>query len=70
MRGRRQSSASLGRQLRTLPGAWAIQAVRNLLWDLDEHADREPTPASPEQIRRIQRVDIPGGVVHEYRHAA
>jgi putative transposase len=33
-------------------------------------ADRDPTPCSLEQIRRIQRVDVLGGVVHEYRHAA
>jgi hypothetical protein len=33
-------------------------------------ADRDPTPSSLEQIRRIQRVDVLGGVVHEYRHAA
>jgi putative transposase len=32
--------------------------------------DREPAPASLEQIRRIQRVDLLGGLVHEYRHAA
>ena len=33
-------------------------------------ADRDPTPASLEPIRRIDRVDVLGGLVHEYRHAA
>jgi putative transposase len=33
-------------------------------------ADREPTPASLAEIRRIDRVDVLGGLVHEYRHAA
>ena len=33
-------------------------------------ADGEPTPASLAQIRRIDRVDVLGGLVHEYRHAA
>jgi putative transposase len=33
-------------------------------------AAREPAPASLEQLRRIERVDVLGGVVHEYRHAA
>jgi putative transposase len=33
-------------------------------------AETTPTPASVEQIRRIERVDILGGLVHEYRHAA
>jgi putative transposase len=33
-------------------------------------ADREPALASPEQIRRIERVDVLGGLVHEYHHAA
>jgi putative transposase len=33
-------------------------------------ADSEPTPASQDQIRRIDRVDVLGGLVHEYRHAA
>ena len=33
-------------------------------------ADRDPTPASLEQIRRIERVDVLGGLVHEYRRAA
>ena len=33
-------------------------------------ADDEPTPASLAQIRRIDRVDVLGGLVHEYRHAA
>jgi hypothetical protein len=33
-------------------------------------ADGEPTPASLAQIERIERVDILGGLVHEYRHAA
>jgi hypothetical protein len=30
----------------------------------------QPVPASVEQIRRIERVDVLGGLVHEYRHAA
>jgi putative transposase len=33
-------------------------------------ADGEPTPASLAQIERIERVDVLGGLVHEYRHAA
>jgi len=33
-------------------------------------ADREPAPASLAEIRRIDRVDVLGGLVHEYRHAA
>jgi putative transposase len=33
-------------------------------------ADGEPTPASLAQIRRIDRADVLGGLVHEYRHAA
>ena len=33
-------------------------------------AEGTPTPAGPEQIRRIERVDLLGGLVHEYRHAA
>jgi putative transposase len=33
-------------------------------------ADREPAPASLAEIRRIERVDVLGGLVHEYRHAA
>jgi len=33
-------------------------------------ADRDPTPANLEQIRRIERVDVLGGLVHQYRHAA
>jgi hypothetical protein len=33
-------------------------------------ADGEPAPASLEQIRRVERVDVLGGLVHEYRHAA
>jgi putative transposase len=39
--------------------------------DLDvPTADSQPAPAGVEQIRRIERVDILGGLVHEYRHAA
>ena len=30
----------------------------------------QPSPASAEQIRQIERVDVLGGLVHEYRHAA
>ena len=33
-------------------------------------AQSTPAPASVTQIRRIERVDILGGLVHEYRHAA
>jgi putative transposase len=33
-------------------------------------ADGEPMPASLAQIERIERVDVLGGLVHEYRHAA
>ena len=33
-------------------------------------AETTPMPFSLEQIRRIERVDILGGLVHEYRHAA
>jgi putative transposase len=33
-------------------------------------ADREPAPASLAEIRRIDRLDVLGGLVHEYRHAA
>jgi putative transposase len=31
---------------------------------------KQPTPARVEDIRRIERVDVLGGLVHEYRHAA
>jgi transposase InsO family protein len=30
----------------------------------------EPTTAGIEDIRRIKRVDVLGGLIHEYRHAA
>jgi putative transposase len=30
----------------------------------------EPTPANLAQIERIERVDVLGGLVHEYRRAA
>jgi putative transposase len=33
-------------------------------------ADGQPTPASLDQLCRIERVDVLGGLVHEYRHAA
>jgi putative transposase len=33
-------------------------------------AQGEPTPANMAQIERIERVDVLGGLVHEYRHAA
>ena len=33
-------------------------------------AQGEPTPATVAQIERIERVDVLGGLVHEYRHAA
>jgi putative transposase len=33
-------------------------------------ADSEPTLASVAEIRQIERVDVLGGLVHEYRHAA
>jgi hypothetical protein len=29
-----------------------------------------PTPAGTDNIRRIERVDVLGGLVHEYRRAA
>jgi putative transposase len=31
---------------------------------------KQPTPVRVEDIRRIERVDVLGGLVHEYRHAA
>jgi putative transposase len=34
------------------------------------NAASEPAPAGVEQIRRIERVDVLGGLVHEYRHVA
>lgn len=33
-------------------------------------AEGELAPASPAEIRRIERVDVLGGLVHEYYHAA
>jgi putative transposase len=33
-------------------------------------AEAEPTPASIEQIRRVKRTDLLGGLIHGYRHAA
>jgi putative transposase len=30
----------------------------------------DPTPTGIEDIRRIRRVDVLGGLIHEYRHAA
>jgi putative transposase len=30
----------------------------------------EPAPADVEETRRIERVDVLGGLIHEYRHAA
>jgi transposase InsO family protein len=30
----------------------------------------EPTPAGIENVRRIERVDVLGGLIHEYRRAA
>jgi putative transposase len=39
--------------------------------DLDVPApSAKPTTAGIEDIRRIQRVDVLGGLIHEYRHAA
>jgi putative transposase len=33
-------------------------------------AHGEPMPANVAQIERIERVDVLGGLIHEYRHAA
>jgi putative transposase len=33
-------------------------------------AQGEPTAANVAQIERIERVDVLGGLIHEYRHAA
>jgi hypothetical protein len=33
-------------------------------------ADGEPAPASLAEIRRIDRVHVLGGLLHEYRHVA
>jgi transposase InsO family protein len=33
-------------------------------------ADNEPAQTSLAEIRRIERVDVLGGLIHEYRHAA
>ena len=33
-------------------------------------AHSEPAPASLAEIRRIERVDVLGGLVHDYRYAA
>jgi hypothetical protein len=33
-------------------------------------AHNEPAPANLPEIRRIERIDVLGGLVHEYRHAA
>ena len=33
-------------------------------------APGEPASADVAQIKRIERVDVLGGLVHEYRHAA
>jgi hypothetical protein len=30
----------------------------------------EPPPASMEQIQRVERTDVLGGLIHEYHHAA
>jgi hypothetical protein len=30
----------------------------------------EPLPVSSDQLRRVKRTDLLGGLVHEYRHAA
>ena len=30
----------------------------------------EPTPATMEQLQRVKRTDVLGGLIHEYRHAA
>jgi hypothetical protein len=30
----------------------------------------EPPPASIQQLRRVERADVLGGLIHEYRHAA
>ena len=31
---------------------------------------KQPTPGGIDKIRRIERVDVLGGLIHEYRHAA
>ncbi len=33
-------------------------------------AEEEPVSADVAEIRRIERVDVLGGLIHEYRHAA
>jgi hypothetical protein len=33
-------------------------------------ATTSPPPASVTQLRRVERNDILGGLIHEYRHAA
>jgi putative transposase len=33
-------------------------------------AEGQPAPAGPAEIRRVERVDVLGGLVHEYHHAA
>ena len=31
---------------------------------------KQPTPAGIDKVRRIEQVEVLGGLIHEYRHAA
>jgi putative transposase len=43
---------------------------RGIGLDISAAVQSMPAPASVTQIRRIERVDLLDGLVHEYRHAA